>query len=375
MKICIVNCFDTYEHRVDLLCDTFRELGHNFIVLTSDFRHFEKCKRLDKKDGYVYFKTLPYVKNMSINRMKSHVEFSKDISKYIEKNINNFDLIWALIPPNSLVKDLTKIKKKFIKIKLIFDLIDLWPETMPIGIIKSFFPFVFWRNLRNKNLNVADYIVTECNLYRKKLDTVLNELNSETLYLARTCEEYSPNLHLPENKIALCYLGSINNIIDIDTIVMIIKYFQSIKPVELHIIGDGESRDSFIAKVEAVGADVIFHGKVFNREDKKYIFDGCHYGLNIMKSSVCVGLTMKSMDYFEFGLPIINNIDGDTWTIINENDIGYNIKMNCNIPFNNYRTIMRDNARIFFEMHFSFEIFNNKVKKIINYLDDNDMKK
>ena len=64
--------------------------------------------------------------------------------------------------------------------------------------------------------------------------------------------------------------------------------------------------------MKSAGAEVFYHGKVFDSKEKNRIFETCHYGLNIMKDSVFVGLTMKSMDYFE-GLPIINNIQGDTW--------------------------------------------------------------
>lgn len=359
MNICIVNCFDTYEHRIDFLCNTFRELGHNVVVLTSDFRHIEKCKRLDKKDGYVYFKTLPYVKNMSINRMRSHAEFSKDISKYIEQNISNFDFIWALIPPNSLVKNLSKIKRKYSKVKLIYDLIDLWPETMPIGKVKNIFPFTYWRDLRDRYIRSADCIVTECNLYRKKLKGVLNGIRVETLYLARPYIEYTPHFHLPEEKIALCYLGSINNIIDIGTIVEIVKVIQKHKPVELHIVGDGENRDKLITEVKVTGAKVIYHGKIYSREEKQEILDGCHYGLNIMKDSVCVGLTMKSMDYFEFGLPIINNIHGDTWDIIKEAQIGINLSEDTNCITLDNNKELRKKVRLYFESHF----VTNEVKK------------
>ena len=41
------------------------------------------------------------------------------------------------------------------------------------------------------------------------------------------------------------------------------------------------------------------------------IINQCHYALNIMKKDVCVGMTMKSLDYFSFGIPIVNNIEGD----------------------------------------------------------------
>jgi glycosyltransferase involved in cell wall biosynthesis len=163
-------------------------------------------------------------------------------------------------------------------------------------------------------------------------------------------------------------LGSINNIIDIDTIVEIVKQIQKHKPVSMHIIGDGENREKLISEVKGTGAEVIYHGKVYDREEKQQILDGCHYGLNIMKDSVCVGLTMKSMDYFEFGLPIINNIYGDTWDLIKNKNIGTNYVDNCISKSKiTYDLIVRKNTRLLFEKEFTTIAFNNKVKSIINF--------
>ncbi len=362
MNICIVNCFETYEHRVDLLLDSFKSQGHKAIVLASDFKHIDKKRRMETKKGFKFFHVDAYHKNLSIQRMKSHSHFSRDVSNYIERNIENIDLIWALIPPNSLVRDLSRIKHNNPEVKLIFDLIDLWPETMPVGNVKHYFPFTYWRDLRDKYLRAADRIVTECNLYQKKLKKVLKGLRVETLYLARPYIEYIPNLHLPEDKIALCYLGSINNIIDIDTIVEIVKQIQKSKPVVLHIIGDGESREKLITSVKNTGAEVIYHGKLYDREEKQKILDGCHYGLNIMKDSVCVGLTMKSMDYFEMGLPIINNIQGDTWKFVETYNVGINYTVGKDIIL---AKISRERVNGFFKKMLTTESFERKVKEII----------
>lgn len=56
MKICIIHCFDTYEHRVDLLHDYFKAKGTEVTVITSDYMHFEKRKRTDKKRGLPLYK-------------------------------------------------------------------------------------------------------------------------------------------------------------------------------------------------------------------------------------------------------------------------------------------------------------------------------
>lgn len=364
-KVCIINCFDTYEHRVDLLHDYFRKIGADVSVYTSDFKHFEKCRRNDKKDDFVYFHAKPYKKNMSIARLKSHKLLTRDIFKEVEKH--NFDLLWILVPPNSFVKAGSKYKKKNPSVKLIFDLIDLWPETMPISKFKSFPPFTCWRNLRDKYLNAADEIVTECNLYQQKLPKrVKNKL--QTIYLAREAKEQNMQPILPQDKISLCYLGSINNIIDIPAIADLIFKIRRYKGVELHIIGDGEKREELISACKEAGARVIYHGKVYNAEEKASIFASCHYGLNIMKKTVFVGLTMKSIDYFEAGLPIINNIHGDTWDMVNKFAIGFNMEPGTDFSkIVDYSCAMRINTRKVFSEMLSVECFEKKVEKCIKY--------
>jgi len=152
--------------------------------------------------------------------------------------------------------------------------------------------------------------------------------------------------------------------VDIVAITSIIKEIKKIKPVELHIVGDGERKKEMIIASEKAGAIVFFHGKIYDRDEKQSIFDSCHYGLNIMKETVCVGLTMKSMDYMEFGLPMINNIHGDTWNLIEEEGIGFNIT-DLKSAASNYNNSMRCRARSFFENNLTMAQFRNTVENIL----------
>lgn len=363
-NICIINCFDTYEHRVDLLHDYFKATGANVRIITSDYRHFEKCKRTDSKEDFEFIEAIPYKKNMSVDRLRSHSVLSKTIFKKIENE--TYDLLWVLVPPNSFVKDAAKYKALHKETKLIFDLIDLWPETMPISKFKSFPPFTFWKNIRDKYLDAADEIVTECNLYHEKLPKKISRDKVHTIYLAREVKEYNPRLNLPEDKIVLCYLGSINNIIDIPTVRDLILDLRDIKTVVMHIVGDGEKRQELIDACNSAGAEVVYHGKVYDPVEKQMIFDTCHYGLNIMKDSVFVGLTMKSIDYFEAGLPIINNIHGDTWDVIEREEMGINVNSRIDLSsfvIPNY--FMRNNVRKYFEENLSIKSFNDAVSRIV----------
>lgn len=362
MNIVIIDCFDTWEHRVDLLHKVLTEEGHRVKVLLSDFRHIDKVRRTSKKQDFMLFTAEPYSRNISPARLHSHMQLSRNIFDYVEQTIKNIDLMWVLAPPNSFVHDAAEVKRRHPRVKLVIDLIDLWPETMPVGNLNNLPIFKFWKKLRDENLRYADAVVTECELYKLVLGKVIEGIKVETLYLAREDNGYKVDLHLPKGELALCYLGSINNIIDIDTIGRIIRTCRMLRPVILHIIGDGEKKGELVNVAKAAGAEVIDHGKVYDREQKQQIFDSCHYGLNIMKKTVCVGLTMKSIDYFEFGVPIINNIKGDTWHLINEWNCGVNWNGGTiNISDENQRT----NSRTIFEKLLSVELFRDKVVNII----------
>lgn len=367
MNVCIINCFDTYEHRVDLLYEYFKTKGMQVQVLTSNYRHIEKSIRTDYKEDYEFIDVIPYKRNMSYNRLKSHMYFSKKVFKEIDDK--KYDLLWILVPPNSLVKDAASYKKKHKKVKIIFDLIDLWPETMPISKFKSLYPFRYWKKLRNGYLDYADEIVTECNLFQKKLPENISTAKIHTIYLARKIRKADAQIELKNDKIALCYLGSINNIIDIDTICDIVTKIKKYKQVELHIIGDGEKRIELIEKSKHCGAKVVYHGKIYNADQKQAIFNQCHYGLNIMKKTVFVGLTMKSLDYFEGSLPIINNIEGDTWNLVDDYHIGINISNKFQIEkIVNYDVMMRKNVMELYRSTFGVDKFNEEVSKVVGKL-------
>lgn len=346
MKITIVNCFETYEERVDLLIEYFLSKGHEVKVIQSNFEHMKKRYRLVEKKYYTFIHTPKYKKNFSVSRMISHYIFAKKATQKV-KEINP-DIVYALIPPNFLSDFLRKYKKENKNIKLIFDLIDLWPETFPVQKIKRVFPFNYWKSLRKNSLIDSDLVVSECNLYREIIKSELNNIKCETVYLAKNQlnQNVVTNVNLDNSLISFCYLGSINNIIDIEKISTVLYKVNLNKKVKLHIIGDGEKKDSLIQELQSKNIDVVYHGKIYDEQKKQLIFDQCHFGINIMKDQVCVGLTMKSIDYFRAGLPIINTIKSDTKKMLEDYNSGINIGFDNN------------------------EIHDHEISKIISYSND-----
>lgn len=325
-KAVCISCTHHYRERIEPVENALRKAGYDCSYITSDFHHINKKRHKVDMPHCVQIPTLPYGKNISLQRILSHLRFAKAAMQEAERL--QPDLLYVEIPPNSLCREAARYKKKHPETKVILDVFDMWPESFPGGRIKKVLalPFKVWGWFRNWGLPRADVVLTECDLFGNLLQKYMGGKESHTLYLCRPgATTDAPKAISQQEGVQLCYLGSINNIIDIPAISSLIGAIQQHKSVTLHIIGDGESRDAFISAVEAVGAKVEFHGKVYDNAQKQAIFDQCSFGLNIMKSSVCIGLTMKSVDYFAGGLPIINTIGGDTQALVQTRNMGVNL--------------------------------------------------
>ena len=370
MKVVVINCFDIFEQRAAVVAENFIRLGHDVTVIESDFSHTYK-QTAEIKNDHVLIKTRPYTRNLSVARLLSHHYFARDTFKQVEQL--QPEMVYALIPPNSLAKAAHAYKNKHSEVKLILDILDLWPETLPVGSIKQMFPFTLWRNIRDLHVNNADMVITECNLYQEILANVLRDRTTKTLYLAKSAEPILSTPALDSTSIHLAYLGSINNIIDIPMIVKLTKAIDSLKPVTVHIIGSGENKDTLLNELKKNSIQTEYVGIEYDETKKQAIFDRCHFGLNIMKESVVVGLTIKSIDYFYAGLPILNTIKSDTKQLVSENQIGFNVTEDNLAAIataiatmsDEEMSAMRKRTQAVFETHFSARAFATEFDEII----------
>ena len=108
-KAIIVNCSDVVEYRVDMVYECMQKYGWKVDVITSDYMHIEKKKRIVDKENYVTVKTIPYKKNISIRRLYSHYDLAKKVYNILKNK--QFDLLYIIVPPNSMAKIAKKIKK------------------------------------------------------------------------------------------------------------------------------------------------------------------------------------------------------------------------------------------------------------------------
>lgn len=374
-RLFIISCFDEYDSRNKFVEEYFVENGYEVYTFISDFFHQEKrYLQVVPRPNVGLVHTNRYAKNFSFARIKNHFVFAKQIERIVREK--QPDIVYANIPPNFVSWYLGKLKKKGYITRLIFDVYDMWPETMTFGkssaVLKI--PFALWKRIRNQYMNYADINITACKLHEE----ILRKQNVQKLHTLHLLKDRSVKLdYIPKHydllEIKLCYLGTVNNIIDIEMICSIIKEIKKNKSVNLSFIGTGESKALFLSRVKDVGATVTDYGVVYNDSEKEKILLSCHFGLNIMKPQVCVGVTLKSLEYFSCGLPVLNTIPCDTADFVTKYNAGFNVDNNVesigemikNLDSESLYQMKRNTLRMFDE-HFSVEHFRTEFNSLIN---------
>lgn len=370
MKAIIISCFDTYEGRVRQVSRMLEQKGYETIFIGSDFCHIKKQKRIEKQKNQILLHVKPYYKNISLQRIFSHYDFSRKAIKVVEKL--SPEILYILVPPNLLMNRAISYKKSNLKVKLIFDVIDLWPESFPIKYGKKVMNF-FLRK-RNSMLKEADFIFLQCQYYKKNIKTL--KKNTQVLYLEAT--DYGKIDYIySTDEIHICYLGSINHLIDIDYILRFLERINGIKTVVLHIIGTGERKQALLEGLKRNNLSYFDYGELYSVDKKAQIFSKCQFGLNIYKEEVCIGMTMKSIDYLSAGLPIITKEIKDINEMVKKYQIGFCItKDNEEEMINQISHISRKqwgemhrSVSEVFQEYFSKDKSEEKFKKCLSTID------
>ena len=362
MLVTIVTCFESNEERARFVYEACLSRGYAAKVITTDFSHMRKVRRDNIPADFEAVSARAYQKNMSLSRLLSHRRFAKDAFRLIEKQ--DPDLLWVIAPANSLIKEANIYKKKHPHTKIIIDIIDMWPESLPVSFNKDILPFRIWRNVRRNHIGCADHLVSECDLYQE----ILKEEYEGPISTIRWARDSKAPVasEVPSDEVfSLCYIGSINNIIAADKIAAIISSLE--RKTIVHVIGEGENTASFLNTLKEV-CEVIYHGPIRDEKKKAEIFGKCHAGINIYKDGLYIGLTVKCIDYLEHGLPLISNIRGDTWKLVADEGIGVNVGDDLQIDADKIIALRKHNEHIreVYNKYFTKEVFVAACLKVID---------
>jgi glycosyltransferase involved in cell wall biosynthesis len=359
-----------YDIRFRYVRSILLERGFQVKMVFSDFDHLKKQKGSYKDPQIIGIKVPIYRKNISIRRLYSHIVFSCKLKKVLvgEKP----DLIFADIPPNTIAGSVVWYKGKNPKCKVILDVLDLWPESFTNSRLLKI-PLLVWKRIRTSALPKGDCVTLGCEYYKQFLEDSSNSIQYSTIYLCKSPLKERLKFSHEEGVLSFCYLGSINNIIDIPAIVKMLATINRKRPVRLYVIGDGEKRELLISQLKENEIDVEHLGFVLDEKTKNDVFRKCHFGINMYNDKVIVGLTMKSLDYFRVGLPTVNMNIYDTGILVQEYQSGLELsKKNWKERMDELVAIndeewerLHENTLIMFQEKFSEAVFKKNFNEIL----------
>ncbi|MGL4673000.1 hypothetical protein [Cetobacterium sp.] len=372
-KVVIISSFfkESSNSRGFLVYKYFKESDYKTEVICSDFSHSKKnAEKKSNNEDFIYIKTKKYSKNLSFKRIYSHIMFSIDAIKELKNK--KYDLIYVILPPNFLGYLVSKYAKKN-NVTLISDIIDLWPEALPIpNKIRNILDKtinVLWKYFRDKTLEKSNYILTESKYFYDFLN--LNRYKNSRVILLKKLIGLTEvqTKKIDNNSIKIGYLGNIGLIYDFEGMIKIVEELSKFKKVVVEIIGVGEREEYLTSSLKKLGIEYNFYGAIYDENKKSEILSQCDFGFNGYKESTEVALSYKSIDYFSYGLPIINSAKGDTWDMVETQKVGINYSdVNENLVKNilNYETV---DIFKFFKENFSYMSLVEEMDKIMEKIE------
>lgn len=323
-KMVVISATNHYKERAKGIIEKHKA-DYDVTYVTSDFAHIPKEKFVCDVENSIQLHVIPYYKNISVSRILSHCIFS--LKAFFLMMKLKPEKVYAEIPNNTLAMSMS-LYKFFSKCELTFDIFDMWPESFPNKSQNALFKIAMggWRWTRNGFLKNADEVWIECDYYRELMNQQGIHVPMETHYLKNTSLPKDIHANIDSDRIDICYVGSINNVTDVDLMVSLLGKIQEQKKVVFHLVGAGESLDILAQRLRQNQVEVICYGIVYNQNELQAIFDKCSFGINMIKDDLAIGVTMKSVTYFLGGVPIINTVPGDTQKFVDDRLVGINVK-------------------------------------------------
>lgn len=162
--------------------------------------------------------------------------------------------------------------------------------------------------------------------------------------------------------------------IDLKSLELVVDKLKKYGEISIDIIGDGVNRNALIRIFEDQKFAVRFHGIIYDETEKNEIMSQCDFGINLVKKTVNIALSIKSIEYFRAGLGVINNVPYDTWNLIKTYNAGVNISKYIETLGLSYDLISntKKNARNVYRQLFERRIAKEKFSDLLrssNYLD------
>lgn len=303
--------------RYNTIAEMAANSGCDVEVVTSSFYHTKKCQR-DKKETvaeypFTLIKESSYKKNVSIKRIISHAGFAKGVVKYLNSR-KKPDIIYLFVPPTGLAKKVVKFANKN-KIKVIIDVLDLWPEAFEMVLPKIAKPLLapIQKSAEYVYKN-ADDIVAVSKTYADKVEQYnTHGAKSLAVYIGTDLKvfdsyvSHATDLNDKQRPITMAYIGMFGKSYDLIFVMRAMKELieSGYDKIEFLVMGDGPRREEFESYAVDNKLPVRFTGRL-SYEDMVKKLVKCDFSINVLDENSFASIINKHADYLAAGIPTIN---------------------------------------------------------------------
>lgn len=339
----IISLFGSLENINSRAYKVAKAINNDILFITPDFNHalkkYKDINNIIQNDKFKikYIHVPSYKSNISFKRLISHFIFSIKLFFYFSRLKFKPIALYCLMPPSISAF----ISGQFCKrnnIPFIIDVIDLWPESLiPVingnPIIKIL--LLPWKWITNQSYKKANLIIGESKTYMEIAHKSNPNVPCTYAYLGidlqankLLLEESNIHLEKPINQIWICYGGSLGNSYDFENILNALKAFPE-KEIDykMFFVGEGEKRNYIESFSIENNLNLTLTGRVTYKDYLKYL-SYCDIGINGFKLGSQVIHSYKFNDYVASGLFIFNNLNGETFDMIEKYKIGKNYSGN-----------------------------------------------
>lgn len=314
--------------------------GDDVELIASDFCHDNKKEReANVCDLYPFKVTLlheeSYVKNVSLQRLKSHHAWGKRVGYYLLK-AEKPDVIYCAIPSLTASKAVAKYCKKNC-VKFIIDLQDLWPEAFAMAIPNKMLQQVFlpMKWYVDASYRAADLAVAVSETYVRRILTVNKNLSSGlSVFLGNDGNEFDigrKDYHLERtnDEYVIGYVGNMSTSYDIpcvlDALAQIEKCGKVKKPIRFVLIGSGVDESKFKDYASKTYSNTFFLGRK-NYKEMAGLLNDCDIVVNPIVKGSAASIINKVGDYALSGKPVVNTQESIEYRHLVDY---YNCGINC----------------------------------------------
>lgn len=328
------------------IASTFAKSGHDVEVITTDFQHFDKCKRDINsilKEHYPFKITFihapAYKKNLDIRRIYSNFVISGKIAKYLSEHISEYSAVYCSIPANNVAAKVTKVCHDY-SIPCVIDVEDLWPEAMEMVIksrlVRKLFLKPFLKDAEKAYRYASGIIGTSEDYTARAFKYQSRKIPYDTVYVGcdlevfdSGVEQYIGEIDKPTGEFWITYAGSISTSYDIGTLIMAVDklYNAGHTDIKLQLLGTGSLKDELEEMVKTKNIKNVRFWGFTPYKKMAAVLARSDVVINSFVKGAPQSIVNKVGDYLASGRPMINTLENPIFCdLVNKYNVGINIE-------------------------------------------------